>query len=191
MCGIESADDQILRNMHKNASVDRYRRGIALLKQADIHVHAGFIVGFPGETEQTARKMVPFIDELGIDFTTINPWIYLPSTPIARRAAEFGLQGSAINWRHETMNSAEAHILAREAAQQQKYAIHNSARGRPWLEFLMYANGLSLDETRTVIGTYNRMIGRSVTRADITDGPDCADLRAVLRRHDLPRPEIA
>lgn len=188
MVGLESADNQILRNMHKNAQVDHYRRGVALLKQAGIHVHAGFIIGFPGETEETAYKVARFIDELEIDFTTINPWVYLPSTPIAQRAAEFGLEGSALNWRHATMDSAQANLLARAVAQEQKAAVHNSARGRPWLEFLFYANGLSVGEARTVIGTYNRLIARANTREMITRGAETAELRAILARHEFPRP---
>jgi len=186
--GLESSDDQILKNMHKNARADQYRRGIALLKQAGIYVHASFIVGFPGETERSARKIVRFIDDMGIDFTTINSWVYLPSTPIALRAKEFGIEGVAMNWRHATMTSQEAQLLARSVAQEQTSAVHNSARGRPWLEFLLYANGLSVDEARVVVGTYNRFIGRNARREEITAGASCAELRDVLSRHEFVRP---
>jgi p-methyltransferase len=186
--GLESADDQILQNMHKNARADQYRRGIELLKKAGIYVHASFIVGFPGETEQSARKISRFIDEMGIDFTTINTWVYLPSTPIARRASEFAIEGVAMNWRHATMTSQEAQLLARSVAREQKSAIHNSVRGRPWMEFMLYANGFSLDDARLAIGTYNRFIGRDVARPELTAAGACTELRSVLQRHEFVQP---
>jgi len=186
--GLEAADDTILANMNKRAKVDQYRRGIEQLKKNDIHVHANFIVGFPGETEATARKIARFIDEMEIDFCEICPWIYLPSTPIAKRAKEFGIQGMGGNWRHNTMTSHEAQHLAHDLAQAQTSAIHNGVRGKAWMEFMLYANGFSRDETRLAIGTFNRLLGQDVRREDLISGEACADLRAILHRHAFPKP---
>ena len=186
--GLESADDQVLKNMNKVAKVDQYRRGIEQLKKNDINVHTNFIVGFPGETEQSARKIVRFIDDMGIDFCEIAPWFYLPTTPIAQRAGEFGIEGGVKSWRHATMNFQEARQLARSVAREQNSAVHNTVRGKAWMEFMLYANGFTVDETRLAIQTFNGLSGRHVTREELTGPGACDPLRSVLRRHDFVRP---
>jgi radical SAM superfamily enzyme YgiQ (UPF0313 family) len=186
--GLESADDQILKNMDKVARADQYRRGIEQLKNNGIHVHANFIVGFPGETERSARKVSRFLDEMAIDFCTVCTWVYLPSTPIARRAREFAIEGLGVNWQHSSMNSQEAQQLARSVVQEQKSAVHNAVRGEAWMEFMLFANGFSLSETRLAIQSFNQFLGRDVARHELTQSKSCDELRSVLQRHEVARP---
>jgi p-methyltransferase len=186
--GLESVDDQILRNMNKVANADAYRRGISHLKRYGIGVHANFIVGFPGETEETATKIVGFLDESGIEFCTICTWAYIPSTPIGRRAGEFGIEGMGFHWRHKTMTSATAQRLARQIALEQKSAVHNAARGEAWTEFLLYANGFSVDETRLAIQCFNTCAGRDVSADNIRRSAKFIALQSVLRAREMPLP---
>ena len=158
--GLESVDDQVLKNMNKVATADAYRRGIEQLKRQDIRVHANFIVGLPGETEESAGKISPFIDEMGIDFCTVCVWCFIPSTPIAARRAEFGIEGMGLEWRHDTMTLEQAQALARQVVEGQKHAVHNAVRGEAWTEFLLYANGFTVDEVKLAIRTFNRFLGR-------------------------------
>src|SRR5260370_19152029 len=111
--GLEAADNEVLKSMNKAATVDQYKRGIEQLKKQDIHLHANFIVGFPGETEESAEKIVHFLDDMEIPFCTVCTWVYIPSTPIGERAREFGIQGMGIEWKHDTMNSQQAQNPAR------------------------------------------------------------------------------
>lgn len=186
--GLESVDDGILRNMNKVAKSEQYRRGIDQLKRHDIHVHANFIVGFPGETEESARKIVRFIDETGIEFCTVCSWSYIPSTPISARAEEFELQGMGVEWRHKTMTSATAQLLAQEVATEQKSAVHNAVRGEAWTEFLLYSNGFSVDDVRLAIETFNRYHGRDVSEEEITASANYSALKSLLGSHRMPRP---
>ena len=186
--GLESVDDQVLKNMHKVATADAYRRGIEQLKQQDIQLHANFIVGFPGETEQSARKISSFIDEMGIDFCTVCVWAFIPSTPIGAHRAEFGIEGMGLQWRHNTMTSGEAQVLARQVVEGQKHAVHNAVRGEAWTEFLLYANGFTVDEVKLAISTFNRGLGRDNSEAELRASPAYAALRAVLVRHEMPAP---
>lgn len=188
--GLESVDDRVLRNMNKAAKADEYRRGIEQLKKQDISVHANFIVGFPGETEESARKIVSFLDDMAIDFCTVCTWAYIPSTPIAARAGEFGIDGVGLRWRHDTMTSAQAEALARQVVLEQKAAVHNAVRGEAWTEFLFYANGFSVAELRLALELFNRNLGRDVAEAEIRNSPDFASLQAVLRAHEMPRPRL-
>jgi anaerobic magnesium-protoporphyrin IX monomethyl ester cyclase len=187
--GLESVDDRILKNMNKAAKADAYKRGIDQLKRHDIQVHANFIVGFPGETEESARKIIPFLDQTGIDFCTVCTWAYIPSTPIAARAEEFGIEGMGMTWRHDTMTSEAAQALAREVATEQKSAVHNAVRGEAWMEFLMYANGFSVADVRLAVSCFNRCLGRDVAAEDIRGWAEYPALKDVLEANEMPRPE--
>jgi p-methyltransferase len=186
--GLESVDDRILANMNKKAKADQYRRGIEHLKRYDLQVHANFIVGFPGETEESARKISPFLDEMGIDFCTVCTWVYIPSTPIGARALEFGIRGMGVHWTHDTMTSAQAQTLAREVVQSQKSAVHNSVRGEAWTEFLLYSNDFDVKEVRKAIQGFNRFLGRNVSAAEIRNSTEYAELQPILDRHEMPVP---
>ncbi len=188
--GLESVDDRVLENMHKAATADAYRRGIALLQEQGIAIHANFIVGFPGETEASARKVVSFLDETGIDFCTVCVWSYIPSTPIARRAAEFGLEGMGVEWRHATMTSQEAQALARQVAQEQRRSVHNAVRGECWSEFLLDANGLTRDEIKLAISSFNSFLGRDQPLSELRARVRAAGLEDVLAKRDLPVPAL-
>ena len=188
--GLESVDDGVLRNMNKVAKADDYRRGIDQLKKHDIHVHANFIVGFPGETDESAEKIIPFLNETGIEFCTICTWAYIPSTPIAARAREFGIVGTGMQWHHDTMTSGRAQALARHVASEQKSAVHNAVRGEAWTEFLFYANNFTVDETRLAIQCFNRHLGRDVAAGDIRSSADYGLLKTVLESHEMPSPRV-
>jgi p-methyltransferase len=186
--GLESVDDQVLKNMHKAATGDQYRRGIEQLKHQDIQVHANFIVGFPGETDESAGKIGPFLEEMGVDFCTVCVWSYIPSTPIGARKAEFGIEGMGIDWRHDTMTSSQAQVLARQVVEGQKQAVHNAVRGEAWTEFLLYANRFTVDEARLAISFFNRYLGKDNAAADVTGAPEYAALKTVLERREMPVP---
>jgi anaerobic magnesium-protoporphyrin IX monomethyl ester cyclase len=186
--GLESVDERVLRNMNKAAKVDDYKRGIEQLQKRGIQVHANFIVGFPGETEDSAEKIVRFLDEMAIPFCTVCTWVYIPSTPVAARADEFGIEGMGMDWKHSTMTSEQAQTLARRVVEEQRYAVHNTVRGEAWSEFMLYANGFTVDEVRLAIQTFNSHLGRDKSMEEIRSEPSYAELRAVLERRPMPKP---
>ena len=106
--GIESGSPSVLESMNKQATAEKYLEGIALLKEYGITTYGSFIVGFPGETEATARETRQFINSSGLDFFRAQLWYYEPITPIRRRRERFGLEGESFEWRHHTMDSATA-----------------------------------------------------------------------------------
>jgi radical SAM superfamily enzyme YgiQ (UPF0313 family) len=62
--GAESGDNQILRNTKKGITTDTVRRAIKLLSDEGINVIVSFVLGLPGETEETLSKTVSFAHEL-------------------------------------------------------------------------------------------------------------------------------
>jgi anaerobic magnesium-protoporphyrin IX monomethyl ester cyclase len=188
--GLESVDDGVLKNMNKRATATAYKRGIEHLKNQGIAVHANFIIGFPGDTERTARKIVSFLDDVGVDFFTVCTWAFIPSTPIGQKTEQFGIKGFGMQWTHDTMTSSTAQVLARQIAQEQKYAIHNSVRGEAWVEFLLYANGFGVDEVRLAIDFFNSLTERDNAGEAVRASPRFQELRTVLARHELSRPRL-
>ena len=65
--GIESGSEQILDNMAKHISTQKAVRAIDNLRQAGLYVHANYIIGFPGETQETARETINFMKRTQAD----------------------------------------------------------------------------------------------------------------------------
>lgn len=112
--GIESGNDTILKNMNKATTVDRYRRGIEILKEYEIPTMGSFIVGFPGETYKTFQDTVNFIKETRVDFYRAHLWYCWSITPIWREKDKYKLIGSNFEWSHATMDSKTAANLLDE-----------------------------------------------------------------------------
>jgi len=106
--GIESGSDAILKNMNKAVTTEQYLKGIALLEEYGILTYGSFIIGFPGETNETVRESIAFIKESGIDFFRAQLWYCEPITPIWKQREKYGIKGSNFEWTHATMSAPEA-----------------------------------------------------------------------------------
>jgi radical SAM superfamily enzyme YgiQ (UPF0313 family) len=87
--GIESADGAVLRSMHKQQNLTRdvvedlhriYRYGMV--------VNGGFILGFDGETSDSARRMIEVIERGKIVMPMVGLLFALPNTQLTRRLRE-------------------------------------------------------------------------------------------------------
>lgn len=112
--GIESGDNRVLKEMYKTASVEKYKYGVAKLKEHGIFSYASFIVGFPGETEESAENTLSFIDEAKPTFYCLESYFHDKKVPIAARAQEFGLTGSGYAWKHDTMDWRRASEIVQD-----------------------------------------------------------------------------
>jgi len=106
--GIESGSDRILKNMNKKAVIQHYLNGIQLLKEMDIMTYGSFIIGFPGETEETVAETLHFIKEGGLDFFRAQLWYCDTVTPIWQQRDKYGISGSNFEWRHNDMDNKQA-----------------------------------------------------------------------------------
>ncbi|MFI7020082.1 PhpK family radical SAM P-methyltransferase [Streptomyces sp. NPDC050164] len=106
--GIETGDDSVLRNMVKSSNIDQYRFGIEQLHARGIATFASFICGFPGETENTVKNTIRFINETEPTFYRAELWFYNHRSPIHREAQRLGITGEGYDWAHATMDSHQA-----------------------------------------------------------------------------------
>jgi radical SAM superfamily enzyme YgiQ (UPF0313 family) len=161
--GLESGSDKILENMNKATTVDKYLRGIELLKEYDILTHGNFIIGFPGETEETVLETKKFIQNCGIDYYRMQLWYCMPITPIWERKDEFKIVGDGFEWEHSTMNSKKACDLLEE--------IYLTVRNPVWIPQLNFDinglihilhRGMKHDKLKLFIDSFNKMIRQNI-----------------------------
>nr|WP_244549262.1 radical SAM protein [Desulfatibacillum alkenivorans] len=79
--GVESGNEQTLKNIGKKFHLEDARRAIALTKKAGIPTCAFFMLGFPGETAASCRDTIRFAKELDPDFAKFNIAVPYPGTP--------------------------------------------------------------------------------------------------------------
>src|SRR3989344_2522233 len=78
--GMETADEQILRNIGKNVTPEKVKEVVALAKKIGFKTAVYFIFGLPGETKETMQKTINFAKSLGADFVTMGVAQPLPGT---------------------------------------------------------------------------------------------------------------
>lgn len=83
--GVESGDDDILRQIKKGVNTDQVVRALTLSKEAGLKTAANFMLGFPQETpaalERTLRfmqRIAPLVD----NFSTLGVVVPFPGTPL-------------------------------------------------------------------------------------------------------------
>lgn len=106
--GIESGSPEILKNMNKAATIEKYADGMKLLHQHGILTFGSFIIGFPGETDETVKETIAFTRENRPSYYRAQMWYCEPGTPIDHQRAKYKIQGEGFVWSHATMDSLEA-----------------------------------------------------------------------------------
>lgn len=74
--GIESANNEILKNISKSANIDAFAKGIKVLKEANIEIMSQYVIGSPGETLDTVCESMEFAKKSGADYA--NFYMILP-----------------------------------------------------------------------------------------------------------------
>ena len=98
--GLESADNEMLKVAGKNFSISQIRKAMSWANEAGIISAGSFILGLPGESEETARKSIELAKELSIYSTTFPIAVPFPGTEIRRMAEnnEYGLRILSNDW---------------------------------------------------------------------------------------------
>ncbi|MCM8824254.1 MAG: B12-binding domain-containing radical SAM protein [Candidatus Omnitrophica bacterium] len=128
--GVESGDERILKNMQKLDTVENHRVSIEHINKLGINAYLTFIIGFPGETNETIENTFSFMNSLCDLDNSINvsipfPFLLNPLSPISEPSerAKYGLEGMYYDWRHNTMDSEEALMMTFEAIYKVKYSL--------------------------------------------------------------------
>jgi anaerobic magnesium-protoporphyrin IX monomethyl ester cyclase len=70
--GIESGDDRMLRIMNKHIDLNDVQKSVAIAKAAGIQTGGFFILGYPGETNESLRETIRFSSGLPLDYLSYS-----------------------------------------------------------------------------------------------------------------------
>ena len=102
--GIESGNEQILRHARKGAYPDKAERALTWARQAGIKNWGYFIIGLPGETEETIRDTIDFSKSLPLDIALFHVAAPYPGTPFFFEVVENGWFRPGTRWEQVDMD---------------------------------------------------------------------------------------
>jgi anaerobic magnesium-protoporphyrin IX monomethyl ester cyclase len=102
--GIESGNEQILKHAHKGAYPDKAERSLHWAKKAGIKNWGYFIIGLPGETEETIRQTIDFSKKLPLDIALFHVAAPYPGTPFFFEVVENGWFRPGTRWEQVDMD---------------------------------------------------------------------------------------
>jgi len=88
--GIESGSAEILRRARKGITLEKVERALRWSREAGIGNWGYFVIGLPGETEETIRRTVRFAKSLPLDLALFHIAVPYPGTPFYHEAQEKG-----------------------------------------------------------------------------------------------------
>jgi radical SAM superfamily enzyme YgiQ (UPF0313 family) len=86
--GVESANEHILKNIKKGETLEEIQNAIRLALKVGMQVHATFIIGLPGESQEDVRRSFDFAKRVGIHNAVFNSLIPFPKTELFAWAKE-------------------------------------------------------------------------------------------------------
>jgi len=90
LVGFESGSQEILDNVNKNISLEQSYKFMELAKSVKLQVHGCFVMGLPGENEETARKSIDFALSLNCDTIQFSGAVPFPGTEFFALAKKEG-----------------------------------------------------------------------------------------------------
>jgi anaerobic magnesium-protoporphyrin IX monomethyl ester cyclase len=80
--GIESADREMLKRHKSGVSLDEVRDTVQRIQKAGLRAKGLFMMGLPGETEESIRRTSDFIISLGLDDMNMAKFTPFPGAPL-------------------------------------------------------------------------------------------------------------
>lgn len=102
--GIESGNEQILKHARKGAYPDKAERALRWAKKAGIMNWGYFIIGLPGETEETIQETITFAKKLPLDIALFHVAAPYPGTPFFFEVVENNWFRPGTRWEQVDMD---------------------------------------------------------------------------------------
>jgi len=185
--GVESANDNVLANMNKKARRSDFKRGLELLNKHGINSLSAFVLGFPGETDETIKDNIDFIENCGVQFYSLKEFYYMEHTEIHNKREEFGLTGMGAKWKHNTMSHEDAGRIKLEMFQSIKNACFVDPDTSLWYMAYLYDQGYSFREIRELQEGINTIMKRQLA-GDFGDNADVVGRLKALHANRMPMP---
>lgn len=157
--GIESGCDRILEEMNKAARKKHYFEAIAKFQEVGITTYGSFIIGFPGEDQDSVKETWEFIETGGLDYFRAQLFYLDPATPVWRRREELGIEGGGFEWKHPTMDSDEACDIIERMFLEIKEPTWLPQHGfEDWSLYYLRRKGFSPAEVRQWVDGFDQLV---------------------------------
>ncbi|MDD5144812.1 MAG: radical SAM protein [Candidatus Pacebacteria bacterium] len=102
--GVESGNQDILKRIQKNITLDEVRRAIKTVKKAGLKVMCDFMVGLPGDTRETVQQTIDFAKELSPNFAFFSITTPFPGTGLYEDLRREGLVEGGYIWQNMSLH---------------------------------------------------------------------------------------
>ena len=102
--GIESGSEAILRRARKGIKPAQVEQALRWAKEAGIHNWGYFIIGLPGETEETIQETIRFAKRLPLDLALFHIAAPYPGSPFFFEVVERGWFRPGTRWEQVDMD---------------------------------------------------------------------------------------
>jgi anaerobic magnesium-protoporphyrin IX monomethyl ester cyclase len=89
--GVESGDETLLKDLCKGITIAQAKDAFQKAQKAGIETLAYFMVGIPGERENTIQRSVDLAKDLNPDYVHFSVMVPFPGTPVYQMALERGI----------------------------------------------------------------------------------------------------
>ena len=105
------------------------------------------------------QETIDLIEEARPDFYRVQLWYCDPVTPIWNKREEHGIQGSAFNWSHDTMDCQTACDLIDEMFATIQGSVWLPQNGfEQWSTFYLQRKGMTMEQIKTYLRSFNACV---------------------------------
>jgi radical SAM superfamily enzyme YgiQ (UPF0313 family) len=104
--GLESGNKEILTHARKGVNPDRARQSLEWARRAGIKNWGYFIIGLPGETEETIKQTIAFSKSLPLDIALFHIAAPYPGTPFFHEVVRNGWFRPGVRWEEVDMDES-------------------------------------------------------------------------------------
>ena len=126
--GLESSDNEILKKIRKNVTIEQVEYAIKCFYQADIRTYISFIFGHAWDTIETMRTLIDYVEQLKKKYN-VAPFFAIntpyPGTYQYEHSLEIGLNIHSHQW--EDLNLTEPVISTKNFTAEQLRSIYFEA----------------------------------------------------------------
>ncbi len=152
MCGVESASPFILQNINKKIDLEKVTYAIHSMQKLGLKVRAAFMLGNPGETEETMEESIQYAIRLEPDLVQFNITTPFPGTEMFRWADEKGYLLTR-NWTDYDLSKTVLKLpsLAPETVEKYYHMAHRRFFLRPKFIYRYLARIHSIEDVFSII----------------------------------------
>jgi len=166
--GLESGDDRILELIDKKTTASSNMRCLEILDKFNIVAYGSFLLGFPGETEETVNNTIRWINSSPLKLYKVFLFYLLPGAIIYDEQAEhditfFGHEYNYCLWKTPTMDALRASELLKEFILKIDKAvlIYNYSPMYAFFPFL--SKGFTIDQSLEFLRIRTELIKRELS----------------------------